>query len=294
MLQEDKGAAQGLLNILGQPQPAESVTNRSSVPTQVMSTSEDWTWWRSQRWDFAPWVKELPKRTHLRLRPDQGTDMLLSKTSFGSNQGLVANGLQVFCPCCMHRDNFPALFLKLTSNNLRSVHAQEEPMSRRTNSSMLSLKVTCKSPHNTQWSFANHTTLSPPCSPPSPSLIVWECAQFISTVYGKISSETNLIYRRTRHRHKAWELVFDGVTITQHHYDSSLGPTAIIYTDTNQQYWCSKSSKSLLSYKSLFLFPSLCPAVATWSKRWRRGREKMVAILCYLLKKQEKTTFTEN
>lgn len=131
MLQEDKGAAQGLLNILGQPQPAESVMNRSSVPTQVTSTSEDWTWRRSQRWDSAPWVKELPKRrTHLRLRPDQGTDMLLSKTSFGSNQGLVANGLQVFCPCCMHRHNFPALFLKLMSNNLRSVHAQEKPMSR--------------------------------------------------------------------------------------------------------------------------------------------------------------------
>lgn len=160
------------------------------------------------------------------------------------------------------------------SNTLMSVHAWEELMSKRTDSSMLSFKVACKSPHNTLWSFANNASLSPPCSSPSPSLFVWEFPWFISTVCGEISSETNLIYRRTRHRHKAWELVFDGITIAQHHYNTSLGSTAIIYTDTNQQYWCSKSSKSLLSYKSLFLFPSLYPAAATGSKRWRRGRGK--------------------
>lgn len=39
-------------------------------------------------------------------------------------------------------------------------------MSRKTSSSMLSLK----SPHNTQRSFANHTTLSSPHSSPSASL----------------------------------------------------------------------------------------------------------------------------
>lgn len=80
---------------------------------------------------------------------------LLSQTSSGSNQRLVANELQVLHPFCMHRSNFPAYFLKLMSHNLRSVRAWEELISRKTSSSMLSLK----SPHNTQWSFAKHTTL---------------------------------------------------------------------------------------------------------------------------------------
>lgn len=62
-----------------------------------MSAGEGWAWGRSCRWDFAPWVKELPKRrAGLPQQAGQAADMLLSKASFGSNQRLVANEWQVF------------------------------------------------------------------------------------------------------------------------------------------------------------------------------------------------------
>ena len=153
------------------------------------------------------WREELGcnrGQTKLQTWAFLGSPWLWSRTS--------SKWIAGFLPCCMHRNIFPASFLKIMSNNLRSLYALEEPMSR-TNSSVFSLKVTCESPHNTQWSFANHTALSP-CSAPSPSLSVWERPQFIPTVYREISSEAILIYRGTRHHHKAWELVFDGNTIT--------------------------------------------------------------------------------
>lgn len=188
-------------------------------------------------------LPEIPKRRVLWHRPDQPTEMLLFKT-FVSNQELVANELHLFCQ---------ALLLKLMSNNLKPL---QEPKSERTNSSTCFLWKSPASHLTTPREALLTTQLSPPHPPPSPSPLVWAHPWFISTAYEEISSKTNLIYRRTRHRHKAWELVFDGIAITQHHYDSSLRLPAIIYTDTNQQYWCSKSSMSLLSYKFPFSSPS--------------------------------------
>lgn len=105
----------------------------------------------------------------------------------------------------------------------------------RTNSSVLAWKVTLRSPPSTQRSCADHTTPSSPHSPPSPSPFVPERPGFIPAVSEEISSEAELIYGRTGHRHRAREL-FDGSALTQPGCDSSPAPAAGIYPDPGPQH----------------------------------------------------------